>query len=147
MRGYWPGSAILDDGMSTQTPLKKTSVALLTLGCARNDVDSEELAARLEAGGFALVDDAESAEAVLVNTCGFVEQAKKDSVDAIIAAADLKSGGVTRSVVAVGCMAERYGRELADELPEADAVLGFDDYADVAARLRSIMAGEKHTSH
>jgi len=102
--------------MSTQTPVKKTSVAVLTLGCARNDVDSEELAARLEAGGFELVDDAESAEAVLVNTCGFVEQAKKDSVDAIIAAADLKSGGVTQSVVAVGCMAERYGRELADEL-------------------------------
>jgi len=147
MRRYWPVAAILDDGMSTQTPFKKTSVAVLTLGCARNDVDSEELAARLEAGGFELVDDAETAEAVLVNTCGFVEQAKKDSVDAIIAAADLKSAGVTQSVVAVGCMAERYGRELADELPEADAVLGFDDYADVAARLRSIMAGEKHTSH
>ncbi len=132
--------------MSTQTPTK-TSVAVLTLGCARNDVDSEELAARLEAGGFTLVDDAEDAQAVLVNTCGFVEQAKKDSVDAILAAADLKAAGTTRAVVAVGCMAERYGRDLAAELPEADAVLGFDDYADVASRLQSILAGEHHTSH
>ena len=119
-----------------------TQVAIVTLGCARNDVDSEELAGRLEAGGFRLVADPEDAEAVLVNTCGFVEAAKKDSVDALLEAADLKASGGTRAVVAVGCMAERYGAELASSLPEADAVLGFDDYADIAGRLRSIVAGE-----
>jgi len=124
-----------------------TTVAVVTLGCARNEVDSEELAARLEAGGFRLVDDPEAAGAVLVNTCGFIEQAKKDSVDALLAAAELKGSGTTKAVVAVGCMAERYGRELAAELPEADAVLGFDDYADVADRLQSIMGGHQHTSH
>ncbi|HOA28266.1 MAG TPA: radical SAM protein, partial [Arachnia sp.] len=82
-----------------------------------------------------------------VNTCGFVEQAKKDSIDTLLAAADLKEEGGVRSVVAVGCMAERYGVELAKELPEADAVLGFDDYADIADRLRSILDGERHVSH
>jgi ribosomal protein S12 methylthiotransferase RimO len=129
-----------------ETPAPVT-VALVTLGCARNDVDSEELAGRLEAGGFRLVDEPADAETVVVNTCGFVEAAKKDSVDTLLAAADLKGTGSTRSVVAVGCLAERYGAELAGSLPEADAVLGFDDYPDIASRLRSILAGEQHHPH
>lgn len=123
------------------------TVALVTLGCARNEVDSEELAGRLAADGFQLVDDPELATTVVVNTCGFVESAKKDSVDTLLAAADLKESGTTRAVVAVGCMAERYGVELAESMPEADAVLGFDDYADIGARLRSILAGEKLHPH
>ncbi|WP_310962930.1 MiaB/RimO family radical SAM methylthiotransferase [Nocardioides terrisoli] len=131
----------------TAPPSTATTVALVTLGCARNDVDSEELAGRLEAGGFRLVEDPAEAEAVVVNTCGFVEAAKKDSVDTLLAAADLKDGGSTRAVVAVGCLAERYGVELADSLPEADAVLGFDDYPDIDVRLRSILAGESLHPH
>ena len=117
------------------------TVHLVSMGCARNDVDSEELAARMEAGGFQLVDDPAEAETIVVNTCGFIEQAKKDSVDTLLAAADLKGNGTTTSVVAVGCMAERYGRELAESLPEANAVLGFDDYDDIAGRLRTILDG------
>jgi ribosomal protein S12 methylthiotransferase RimO len=120
---------------------------MVTLGCARNDVDSEELAGRLEAGGFRLVTDPADAETVVVNTCGFVEAAKKDSVDTLLAAADLKAGGGARAVVAVGCLAERYGADLATSLPEADAVLGFDDYPDIAARLRSVLAGERLHPH
>jgi len=128
-------------------PAELLSVAMVTLGCARNEVDSEELAGRLEAGGFLLVDDPADADTVVVNTCGFVESAKKDSVDTLLAAADLKTTGSAQAVVAVGCMAERYGKELADSLPEADAVLGFDDYPDIAERLRSIVAGESHQAH
>ncbi|TCN43138.1 ribosomal protein S12 methylthiotransferase RimO [Kribbella orskensis] len=128
----------------TTTP---TTVALVTLGCARNDVDSEELAGRLEAGGFRLVDDAAEADTVVVNTCGFVEAAKKDSVDTLLAASDYKESGRTQAVVAVGCLAERYGEQLAEALPETDAVLGFDDYADISERLRSILSGTKHQSH
>jgi ribosomal protein S12 methylthiotransferase RimO len=127
--------------------VSQPSVALVTLGCARNEVDSEELAGRLAADGFRLVDDPATADTVLVNTCGFVEQAKKDSVDALLEAADLKGTGGPQAVVAVGCMAERYGAELAESLPEADAVLGFDDYPDIAARLRSIVAGERPHPH
>ncbi len=126
---------------------RSLSVALVTLGCARNEVDSEELAGRLAADGFRLVADAEDADTVVVNTCGFVEAAKKDSVDTLLQAADLKTEGRTRAVVAVGCLAERYGKDLAESLPEADAVLGFDDYPDIAARLRSIVAGETHHAH
>ena len=72
----------------------------------------------------------------MVNTCGFIEAAKKDSIDTLLAASDLKRAGRAKAVVAVGCMAERYGHELAEAMPEADAVLGFDDYADIADRLR-----------
>ena len=136
---------------SPPVPSTPTTVALVTLGCARNEVDSEELAGRLEADGFRLVDDPADAETVVVNTCGFVEAAKKDSVDTLLAAADLKgseeAASTTKAVVAVGCLAERYGAELATSLPEADAVLGFDDYPDIAGRLRSILAGEAQHPH
>ena len=123
------------------------TVAIVTMGCARNDVDSEELAGRLEADGWTLVSDVEDAEVAVVNTCGFIESAKKDSVDALLEANSLKGHGVTRAVVAVGCMAERYGKELAEALPEADAILGFDDYQDISARLQSIISGQSHVSH
>ena len=132
-------------------PSEPLTVAMLTLGCARNEVDSEELAGRLAADGFRLVSNPADADTVVVNTCGFVEAAKKDSVDALLEASDLKAsagnGGTVKAVVAVGCMAERYGKDLAETLPEADAVLGFDDYADISGRLRSILAGEKHHPH
>ena len=125
----------------------KRTVAVVTMGCARNEVDSEELAGRLEADGWTLVEDVESAEVALVNTCGFIESAKKDSLDALLEANSLKGHGVTRAVVAVGCMAERYGNELAQALPEADAILGFDDYKDISARLQSIVSGQSHAPH
>ena len=123
------------------------TVAIVTMGCARNEVDSEELAGRLAADGWTLVDDVESAEVAVVNTCGFIESAKKDSVDALLEANSLKGHGTTKAVVAVGCMAERYGKELAEALPEADAILGFDDYQDISERLQSIISGNAHKPH
>ncbi|MGW5738043.1 MULTISPECIES: 30S ribosomal protein S12 methylthiotransferase RimO [Streptomyces] len=126
---------------------ERRTVALVTLGCARNEVDSEELAGRLEADGWQLVEAAEDADVAVVNTCGFVEAAKKDSVDALLEANDLKGHGKTQAVVAVGCMAERYGKELADALPEADGVLGFDDYSDISNRLQTILGGGSVEAH
>ncbi|MEV6246165.1 30S ribosomal protein S12 methylthiotransferase RimO [Streptomyces sp. NPDC051742] len=126
---------------------ERRTVALVTLGCARNEVDSEELAGRLAADGWELVENAEEADVAVVNTCGFVEAAKKDSVDALLEANDLKDHGRTQAVVAVGCMAERYGKELAEALPEADGVLGFDDYADISNRLQTILNGGSVEAH
>ena len=123
------------------------TVAIVTMGCARNEVDSEELAGRLAADGWTLVSDVEAAEVAVVNTCGFIESAKKDSIDALLEANSLKGHGKTRAVVAVGCMAERYGQELAKALPEADGILGFDDYQDISARLQSIVSGNAHIPH
>jgi len=135
--------------MSTENLIttKPRTVALVTLGCARNEVDSEELAGRLSADGWTLVSDPALAEVALINTCGFIESAKKDSVDALLEAHSLKSNGITKAVVAVGCMAERYGDELSDALPEADAILGFDDYKDISMRLQTIIGGGSIAAH
>ncbi|MBP7971858.1 MAG: 30S ribosomal protein S12 methylthiotransferase RimO [Candidatus Nanopelagicales bacterium] len=122
--------------------MSQRRVAMVTLGCARNDVDSDELAGRLLADGWTVVDDPDDADAVLVNTCGFVEAAKKDSIDTVLG---LQDG--SRSVVAVGCLAERYGDELAQALPEANAVLGFDAYPEISAQLAAVVAGEQLPSH
>lgn len=114
----------------------------MTLGCARNEVDSEELAGRLVDGGWGVVDDVDDAAVVVVNTCGFVASAKKDSIDTLLAAT-----GEGRKVVAVGCLAERYGEVLAGSLPEADAVLGFDSYPEIVARLDDVLAGRPVPAH
>ena len=117
-------------------------VSLITMGCARNEVDSSEIAGRLAGGGYELVADGERADVVVVNTCAFVASAKKDSIDTVLAAADTGA-----KVVAVGCLAERYGKELAQALPEADAVLGFDAYPDLAGLLGDVLDGHRPASH
>ncbi len=122
-------------------PAERRTVSLVTLGCARNEVDSEELAARLESAGWTL-DDSGDASVVLVNTCGFIDAAKKDSIDTLLAASD--SGA---KVVAAGCLAERYGSELAESLPEADAVLSFDDYTSIGERLDGVLTGAPQETH
>ena len=122
--------------------MSNPSVAIVTLGCARNEVDSEEVAAALAKDGWELTDDPENADTVLVNTCGFIEQAKADSIETVLELREVKG-----KVVAIGCMAERYGKELADELPEADAVLGFDAYPHLPESLRTLIAGGHLDSH
>ncbi len=113
----------------------------MTLGCARNEVDSEELAARLAAGGWELAAEGEEASVVMVNTCGFIQAAKQESIDELLGAAE--SGA---KVAAVGCLAERYGNELADALPEAE-ILSFDDYGNIAGRLDGILSGQHKPAH
>jgi ribosomal protein S12 methylthiotransferase len=111
------------------------------MGCARNEVDSEELAGRLEAGGWQLTDAGADADVVLVNTCGFIQAAKQESIDELLEAA-----GSGAHVVAAGCLAERYGSGLAEAMPEAQ-ILSFDDYEDISSRLDAIVAGERWAAH
>ena len=119
------------------------TVSLVTLGCARNEVDSEELAGRLDAAGWTVAGDGDAGQpdVVLVNTCAFIEAAKQESIAELL---DAASGSAR--VVAVGCLAERYGSQLAEALPEAQ-VLSFDDYGDIAARLDAVLAGERLPAH
>jgi len=119
---------------------QRRTVSLVTLGCARNEVDSEELAGRLEAAGWTLT-DRDEASVVLVNTCGFIEAAKQESIAEL-----LDASGSAAKVVAAGCLAERYGTDLAEALPEAQ-VLSFDDYADIGTRLDEVLAGERRPAH
>ena len=122
-------------------------VHLVTLGCSRNETDSAEIASILAASDWSLTDRPEDAEAIVVNTCGFIDSAKKDSIDTILAAHDVRVKHGAKAVVAVGCMAERYGKELKSELQEADAVIGFDQYPKLGALLDTLIAGGSVDSH
>lgn len=123
---------------SSSTP---RTVSLVTLGCARNEVDSEELAARLADAGWEVAAQGGDADVVMINTCGFIQAAKQESIDELLSASE--SGA---KVVAVGCLAERYGADLAAELPEAQ-ILSFDDYNDIGARLDDVLAGQRRPAH
>jgi ribosomal protein S12 methylthiotransferase len=117
-----------------------TTVAIVTLGCGRNEVDSENAAGLLTAAGYRVVADPEQADAVVVNTCAFVEAAKRESIETVLDAAALKEQGRARTVLVTGCLAERYTEELRAELPEADAIVPFRDYG----KLPSLLRGEMH---
>ena len=114
-----------------------TTVAIVTLGCGRNEVDSENAAGLLTAAGYRVVADPEHADAVVVNTCAFVEAAKRESIETVLDAAALKDQGRARTVLVTGCLAERYTEELRVELPEADAIVPFADYG----RLPELLGG------
>ena len=111
-------------------------VALVTLGCGRNDVDSDQVAGALVASGLDLVDEPADADVVLVNTCTFIAPARQDSIDTVLAACDLD-----KPVLVIGCMAQRYGDELAAALPEAAGVLGFADYPRLPAIVHTLLDG------
>ena len=100
------------------------SVGMVSLGCEKNRVDAEIMMASLEKAGFVLKDDAALADVAIVNTCGFIESAKQESIEEILELARLKQEGRIRALVVTGCMAERYREEIRRELPEADAVCG-----------------------
>ena len=114
-----------------------TTVAIVTLGCGRNEVDSENAAGLLAAAGYRVVADPEQADAVVVNTCAFVEAAKRESIETVLDATALKDQGRARTVLVTGCLAERYTEELRVELPEADAIVPFSDYG----KLPSLLGG------
>jgi ribosomal protein S12 methylthiotransferase len=121
-------------------PAPPTTVAIVTLGCGRNEVDSQNAAGLLAAAGYRIVADPEQADAVVVNTCAFVEAAKRESIETVLDATALKDHGRARTVLVTGCLAERYTEELRVELPEADAIVPFSDYG----RLPQLLGGGVH---
>jgi ribosomal protein S12 methylthiotransferase len=119
------------------------SVAIVTLGCGRNEVDSDQLAGLFHRAGTDVVDDPTAADVVLVNTCTFIAPAKQESIDTVLEACQLKDEGRARAVLVVGCMAQRYPHELADAIPEADAIVGFDGYAALPQVVDDVLAGRQ----
>ena len=115
------------------------SVGMISLGCAKNQVDGEMLMAALEQAGFETVDDPALANIAIVNTCGFIESAKKESIDEILELAQLKAEGQIQKLVVTGCLAERYRQEIHTELPEGDAVLGIGANGEIAQYLTKMM--------
>jgi ribosomal protein S12 methylthiotransferase len=108
-----------------------TKVGFISLGCPKNLVDSEVMMGQLKANGFELTADAHDADTIVVNTCGFIEDAKKESIDAILEAASLKNNGKARRIVVAGCLVERYRDELKAEMPEVDAFIGTSQINDI----------------
>ena len=114
-------------------------VGMVSLGCAKNQVDGEVLMASLKNAGFLTVDDAALADIAIVNTCGFIESAKRESIEEILELAALKKEGKIIKLVITGCLSERYQKEMHAELPEADAVLGIGANGDIAPLLTKMM--------
>jgi ribosomal protein S12 methylthiotransferase len=112
-------------------------VGIVTLGCDKNTVDTERLLARLAHAGARLVNGAEDADIVVINTCGFIDMAKEESVEAIVDAVRLKEHGSVRAVVAMGCLVQRYKDDLAAELPEVDVFLGLTEAERLVPELRA----------
>ena len=115
------------------------TVGMVSLGCAKNQVDGEVLMATLKNAGFLTVDDAALADIAIVNTCGFIESAKRESIEEILELAALKKEGKIKKLVITGCLSERYQKEMHQELPEADAVLGIGANGDIAPLLTKMM--------
>ncbi len=126
---------------------RRTKVHVITMGCAKNVVDSEKLMAQLALNGIELTPRAEDAEIAVINTCGFIDAAKRESIDAIIGQVKRKNRGSLRKVIAIGCLTERYGAELRKEIPEVDRFFGTDSLEGVirelGGRLRTELLGER----
>jgi ribosomal protein S12 methylthiotransferase len=137
-----PGPSAPVDAAETATSVDTPQrVSIITLGCGRNEVDSDQLAGLFHRDGAVIVDDPQAADVVLVNTCTFIAPAKQESVDTVLAACQLKDDGNARAVLIVGCMAQRYPEELAESIPEADAIVGFDGYSRLPAIVADVLGG------
>lgn len=117
-------------------------IFLLSLGCAKNLVNSEQMLSILEREGYEIVDIPEECDVAIVNTCGFIDSAKSEAIDAILKLAGLKNDGVIQGLIVTGCLTERYKKEFLAELPEVDAALGTGSYNDIAEAVGAVLAGK-----
>lgn len=122
-------------------------VGMVSLGCAKNQVDGEVLMASLKNGGFDTVDDAALADVAIVNTCGFIDSAKRESIEEILELVTLKKEGKISKIVVTGCLAERYRTEIMADIPEVDAVLGIGANGEIVKELQEMMGGAKVESY
>ncbi len=123
-----------------------TKVGFISLGCSKNLVDTEVMLYKLHSAGFEITPNEEEAEIIVVNTCGFIESAKRESIDNILDAAELKKWGKCRHIIATGCLVERYREEIFEEMPEVSALVGVGSLEDIAVACQAVMRGEKYSS-
>ena len=118
------------------------TVALISLGCAKNLVNSEQMLCLLADAGYTVVPDPDGADAVIVNTCGFIDAAKSEAIDNILEMAELKAAGRLKKIIVAGCLTERYKAEVRRELPEVDALVGVGSFGEIVEVLRETLAGQ-----
>ncbi|TKS60467.1 MAG: ribosomal protein S12 methylthiotransferase RimO [Nitrospira sp.] len=132
-------------GRATSSPVndRKTTIGFVNLGCSKNQVDSEVMLGTLVHDGFQLTGDPKKAEVVIINTCGFIEEAKQESINTILEQGKLKKKGSCRVLIAAGCLAQRYQGDLLKELPELDGVVGTGEFGKIADICRDLLAPKK----
>ena len=123
-----------------------TKVGFISLGCSKNLVDTEVMLRTLYDAGFEITPDETEAEIIVINTCGFIESAKQESIENILDAAKLKEWGKCRHIVVTGCLAERYRDEIMEEMPEVDAIIGVGSLKDITEACSAVLRGEKYSS-
>lgn len=127
--------------------MEKYTIGMISLGCPKNQVDAEIMLAKLaESGRFDIVGDPYEADAVIVNTCGFIDDAKREAIDNILEMAELKNDGTLKALIVTGCLAQRYQQEVIDEIPEIDAIVGIGGNGDIVNVCLEALEGKKHAS-
>ena len=121
---------------------KKLSVAIASLGCPKNLVDSENMLGILAEEGYEIVSDAAEAEVIIVNTCGFIGDAKEESIQTVLDMAEYKNNGSCKFLIMAGCLAERYHSDIKKELPEVDAVVGTGDFYKICEVIKELKQGK-----
>ena len=116
-------------------------VGMISLGCPKNQVDGEMLLSKLKNAGYEIVNKIEQADVMIVNTCGFIEQAKQEGIDTILEVAEYKEAGIISALIVTGCLAERYQDEIIKEMPEVDAVVGIGANADIVKICNKALCG------
>ena len=116
---------------------------MVSLGCPKNQMDAELMLASLRDAGMEVIAESGLADVVIVNTCGFIEDAKKESIENILEFAQLKKEGQIQKIIVTGCMAQRYQQQMAEEMPECDAVLGLGANGDIVETVRKVMGGAR----
>ena len=117
-------------------------VAFISLGCAKNLVNTEQMMALCRDAGMTLADAPEGADAVVVNTCGFIDSAKEEAIDNILAMGELKQRGLVKKILVTGCLSQRYKDEITESMPEVDGILGTGSYGEIVPAIREALAGE-----
>ncbi len=118
-------------------------IAFISLGCAKNLVNAEQMMALCQEAGHTVTGDPEGADVAVLNTCGFIESAKSEAIDNILELAELKAEGKLKKLLVTGCLTQRYPDDIRAELPEVDGMLGTGSYTDVVAAVEELMAGER----
>ena len=117
-------------------------IGMISLGCPKNQVDAERMLAQLDGNGFIIADCYEGVDAVIINTCGFIDAAKQEAIENILEMAQLKEEGTVKKIIVTGCLAQRYKEEIFSEIPEVDAVLGIGSNGEIAELVKNIIEGE-----
>ncbi len=122
----------------------KAKIGMISLGCAKNQVDAEVMLSLLKEEGYEITNDENEADVIVINTCGFIDSAKSEAIDAILQTAKLKASTGLKAIIVSGCLAQRFGKDIAEQLPEVDAVVGAYGFKNICDAVKAVLGGDKY---